>query len=208
MQVGIGFRPSTWGGARVLGLLGWCFVPLVAAAYHYGPGQERLKYDETGAAIATAREAVAERGWARAVQAYDDALAKLPSGETAAARRLRLERCKALMECTQLPKAQADLKGLLDELTADPKADASVLRETRNALAGASYYMTWLMRLEGLPRTEWEPEIEQARQHYTLLESTSVDAAERTRAREDLASAIRLARVDLSELQGLPIPSQ
>lgn len=208
MQVGIGFRPSSWGSGRVLGLLGWLFIPLVGAAYHWGPGQERLKYDATGDAIATAREAVAERHFARAIEAYDDALAKLPSGETATARRLRLERAKAMMEVAQLPKAQAELKGLIDELTADQAADPALLRETRNALAGASYYMTWLLRLEGLPRTEWEPEIEQARQHYGMLASTATDAGEATRAREDLASAIRLARMDLAELQGLPIPSQ
>jgi len=208
MRVGIGFQPSTWGGGRVLGLLGWLFIPLVVAAYHYGPGQEQLKYDDTGAAIAAARQAVAERGFRDAIKGYDEALAKLPATELATARRLRLERSKAMLEVSQLPKAQADLKALMDELTADPGPDAALVRETRNALAGASYYMTWLMRLEGLPRTEWEPEIEQARQHYWMLASTATDTVEATRAQEDLASAIKLARMDLSELQGLPIPSQ
>jgi hypothetical protein len=34
------------------------------------------------------------------------------------------------------------------------------------------------------------------------------DQSSTKEAREDLESAIRLARMDLSELQGLPLPSQ
>jgi hypothetical protein len=71
--------------------------------------------------------------------------------------------------------------------------------------------MTWLMRLEGQPRERWEREIEASRQTYRLLAEQSercgnVEAAKKNR--EDLESAIRLARLDLGELQGLPLPSQ
>ncbi len=63
------------------------------------------------------------------------------------------------------------------------------------------------MRLEGAPREEWEPRIESARQTFKQLAGDASGAA-RQEAQEDLESAIRLARMDLSELQGLPLPSQ
>ena len=44
-----------------------------------------------------------------------------------------------------------------------------LLADARGALANAQYYTTWLMRLEGLPREEWQPEIEASRQNYKLL---------------------------------------
>ena len=71
--------------------------------------------------------------------------------------------------------------------------------------------LTWLMRLEGLGREAWEPEIEAARQNFKLLAEQAEKSGDRVAAqmrKEDLESAIRLARMDLSELQGLPLPSQ
>jgi len=71
--------------------------------------------------------------------------------------------------------------------------------------------MTWLMRLEGLDATKWEPEIESARQNYRLLAETSDTTGKVTEAKkhqENLEAAIRLARLDLSDLQGLPLPNQ
>jgi hypothetical protein len=71
-------------------------------------------------------------------------------------------------------------------------------------LAGAKYYMTWLMRLEGLPQEDWEPEIESARQHFRLLAEKGTPDQERYQ--QKLESAIRLARMDLTELQGQALP--
>ena len=67
------------------------------------------------------------------------------------------------------------------------------------------------MRLEGLPITEWEPEIESARQNYRMLAENAQSAGKSDQAkkqRENLEAAIRLARLDLSDLQGLPLPNQ
>jgi hypothetical protein len=94
----------------------------------------------------------------------------------------------------------------------DDKTASPALRdEAREAQANVQYYMTWLMRLEGLSADEWEPEIESARQTYRLLAEQSETAGDQTAAkrhREDLESAIRLARLDVGELQGLAIPTQ
>src|SRR6266566_684070 len=83
--------------------------------------------------------------------------------------------------------------------------------EARSTLANSQYYMTWLMRLEGMSPNDWEPEIEAARQSYKLLAEDAQrrgDATAEKKRREDLESAIRLARMELGELQGLPLPSQ
>jgi hypothetical protein len=71
--------------------------------------------------------------------------------------------------------------------------------------------MTWLMRLEGKSRQDWEPVIEAARQSYRLLAEQSGagdDGEAHARDLQDLESAVLLARMDLTELQGLPLPSQ
>ena len=210
---------------RKLFVFAWLLLPVAAGAYHYGPGQERVAADRAAEAAergeALAREAAAIQArdgdlpakgtWFEAEAAFAEALDLLPAGRVAEARALRLERAKAQMMISQLPEARRDLEALVEELLEDPAADPGVVADARGALANAQYYTTWLMRLEGLPREEWEPEIEASRQTYKLLaeqaeRSGDEDAA--AQAREDLESSIRLARMDLDELQGLPLPSQ
>jgi hypothetical protein len=191
---------------RSVAIILWMLLPLAVVAYHLGPGQERSKGDEAAAWLERAAGHVAREEWTEAVEAYEGALTTLPADAVPAQRRARLERARAAMKCSGLPEAHSDLTGLVAELQADPKADPALLRDARATLAGAQYYLTWLMRLEGLPREEWEPEIEAARQNYRLLAEQAVAPAERTQRQEDLQAAIRLARMDLSELQGLPIP--
>ena len=135
----------------------------------------------------------------------------LPEGRADDARRIRLQRAKVQMLGRQLPEANAALRELVDQLQDDKAADPKLRDEARETLANAQYYMTWLMRLEGLGADEWEPEIESARQTYRLLAEQSEAAGDKDSARkhrEDLESAIRLARLDVGELQGLDIPKQ
>jgi hypothetical protein len=71
--------------------------------------------------------------------------------------------------------------------------------------------MTWLMRLEGQSPVVWEPEIEAARQTYKMLAERADRKGDSKTAqthRDDLEAAIRLARMDLAELQALPLKSQ
>ena len=56
----------------------------------------------------------------------------------------------------------------------------------------------------------WEPEIEAARQNYKLVAARAEQAGNAELAAtetENLEAALRLARMDLTELQGLPLPS-
>jgi hypothetical protein len=196
---------------RILFVVGWLLVPVAVGLWHYGPGQERVQLDGAAEILARADQCVAAQDWPEAVRQYDEALRLLPAGKVAERRRIRLEKCKAQMLASQLPAAHADLKTLVEELQGDGGAPADMLAEARSALAQAQYYMTWLMRLEGQPRELWEPEIEASRQTYRLREEQAEARGEATavkKNREDLESAVRLARMDLSELQGLPLPSQ
>ena len=196
---------------RVLILLVWLALPILVGVYHLGPGQERMVLDDVADLVAQAEQCAADEQWSDAVERYDEALNMLPPDEVRRGRRLRLERAKVQMLARKLPEAHQELKMLVDELLQDEKSDPQLLAQTRAALANSQYYMTWLMRLEGTPRDVWEPEIEAARQSFHLLAQQSEQSGDEQNAqryREDLESSIRLARMDLSDLQGLPLPSQ
>ena len=201
----------------------WLLIPVGAGAYHLGPGQDRILIDDATQAMAVAEEAARRAAeledanqlsvpdWARAAKAYEDALRLLPADQIHARRGVRLELAKCRMFIAKLPEANAQLQDLVDEMAADDGADPDLLRGARHALASSQYYMTWLQRLVGAGGEEGEPTIEAARQTFKMLveeiESDGDEALLR-RGQEDLESAIRLARMNLSELQGLPLPSQ
>jgi hypothetical protein len=196
---------------RTLLLLGWLIVPIGGAAYHYGPGQEKMKLDDLAATLAVADQQAASGAWQESARTYEAALAQVPADHLSDARRVRLERDKVWMNAGKLPEANVDLKGLVDELQADTRGDLKTLNGAREAFANSQYYTTWLMKLEGLARDDWEPEIESARQTFRLLAEDATkngDNAAAERSLEDLESTIRLARMDPSDLQGLALPKQ
>ena len=196
---------------RIVMLTGWLMVPLIGTAWYYGPGQELLKLDHIAAKLGEADGAAATGQWQQAVELYADALQLVPPDRVAEIRRIRLERDKAQILANKLPAAHIDLKDLVQEIAADPKHTDEQLAEARSVLANAQYYVTWLMRLEGEAREDWEPEIEAARQNFSLLAEQAVakgDQAGAKKFEEDLESAIRLERMDLADLQGIPLPSQ
>ena len=182
-------------------LLVWLAAPVGWLGWHYGPGQEALKLDASDRAV---KQALAATDAEDQLKAWDAAIGALPKSATAQAWRLRLARCETLVENRQLPQARNELEALYGEMKDDPAAGAAELERVQEKLASAKYYTTWLMRLEGLPQEDWEPEIESARQHFRLLAEKG--SAGEDRYQEKLESAIRLARMDLTELQGLPLP--
>ncbi len=203
----------------------WLLVPVAAGAYHWGPGQDRMRADRAASAAEratqaahTAREIAAREGddaarasWAEAESAYTEALEQLPPGKDREARALRLERAKAQLFVSKLFDARKELELLVREIGEDKDATSAEMADARSTLANAQYYTTWLMRLEGSPREEWEPEIEASRQNYKQLAesaATSGDEKLASLTRENLEAAIRLERMELTDLQGLPIPSQ
>ena len=196
---------------RKLVLVAWLMLPVLVGFYHAGPGQEKALLDNIDKTLADAQQYAADQKWAAAETKYEEALSLLPADKIHEARRIRLERAKAQMLNKKLPVAHQELKALVEEMKEDKQTDPILLDEARATLANAQYYMTWLMRLEGQPRQRWEPEIEASRQTFRLLAEQSQqadDADSGQKHREDLESAISLARMDLSDLQGLPLPSQ
>ena len=180
-------------------------------AYHFGPGRARMTIDDAGAQLVLAEQLAKEQQWDEAIEKFDRVLQLLPKDKTAEMRRVRLAKANAQMLAHQLPDAHQDLGVLVEEMTEDQSADPQVLQEARSAHANSQYYLTWLMRLEGVGKETWGPEIEAARQTYRLLAEDAVksgDAAFGKKVSEDLESTIRLARMDLGELQGLPLPNQ
>lgn len=195
---------------RTLLLLGWLLLPAGGVAYHFGPGQDALKLDDADTVLVAAAKAIADQDWATADGKLEEALKLLPADQKDAIWRARLERAKAQMFLKKVPQAQDELHGLLADLT-DADAAPELQRQTREALANTHYYMTWMMRLEGAPREIWEPEIEAARQNYKLLALEAEQAGKRELAagsRGDLEATVRLARLEVQDLQGLPLPSQ
>lgn len=196
---------------RKIFIVFWLLLPVAVMAYHYGPGQARLTVDEAGKELALGEQFAKDQRWAEAIEKFDRVLQLLPKDKIAEMRKVRVEKAKAQMLAHQMPTAHQDLNALVDEMTADEAADPAVLRDARSALANSQYYLTWLMRLEGVGKETWGPEIEAARQTYRLLAEDAVKSGDLTfgkKVSEDLESTIRLARMDLGELQGLPLPSQ
>ena len=126
-------------------------------------------------------------------------------------RRVRLQRAKVQMLDHQLPEANAALRELADQLEADKSADPRLRDEARSTLANSQYYLTWLMRLEGLGAQEWEPEIESARQTYRLLAEEADGAAIQTPPRS-IGKTWRAPSGfhvwNSAQLQGLDLPKQ
>lgn len=190
----------------------WLMLPAAVGAWHFGPGQNGLKMDSAADALAAARAASASENWSTALASYEAALAAVDSkSNPQLAQAIRLGKAQAQMFSGQLPEAAADLNALVVDLEADPKSDSKTRAEALSSLANAKFYMTWLKRLEGLADAEWRPDVENARQSYRRLAEEAEKAGDAESAqtyRENLEGTIRLARMDVSELQGLPIPKQ
>lgn len=196
---------------RVLLIVLWMLIPVAALAYHLGPGQAQLKLDRASQLLQQADQFAQEQNWTQAQRNYAEALSVIPDSQTRKRRQVRLERNKALMMDRGLNEAFADLMSLVNEMQTDPDSDASTLAEAQSSLASAQFYRTWLMRLEGQPREIWEPQIESAQMTYRMLAENSAQAGNNEEYlvhTKDLESAIQLARIDVGELQGLPLPSQ
>ena len=196
---------------RALFIIAWLFIGLAAIIFHYGPGQKQLEMDQVDLMLKQARTNVSLEAYPEAIEQFDAIISELPVSQQNLAQRVQLEKAKAQMFAAKLPDARNSLETLLTTLRSEDEPDQELIQETQNTLANAQYYRTWLMRLEGMHEDVWKSEIESARQHYTQLNEIAVAAGDTEaaeKAAQDLESAVRLARMDLEELQGLPLPNQ
>ena len=185
----------------------WLIVPVMLLAYHYGPGQSRLATDRAARRIAEAKALEANGDWAAAYGAWSEALAATPAEKTTVRFQLRLAQARTRMWTGDLPEAITDLEHLLTEAQRGG-VDKLFQSELRSTLAGGQYYEGWLMRLEGAAPDEWLQPVEAARQNFRLLAENPSDTQLAGEYKKNLEAAIRLERMDLSELQGQPLPKQ
>jgi len=185
----------------------WLLVPVAMLAYHFGPGQDRLGAERAAKAITQARAFEAAEAWPEAVEAWADALAATPAANQRARFQLRLAHDNARIYAGELPEAMEDMEKLLSE-TQSAKADPAFQREVRSSLGSARYYTAWLMRLEGAATDEWLVQSESARQHFRLLAEEAKGTTAAADHQKNLEATIRLEQMDLSELQGLPLPKK
>jgi hypothetical protein len=196
---------------RIGFLLLWLAVPVAAGFYHLGPGQEDLKNDVANIHLTKAANFAEQGQWGVAQTNYAKALEALPADQHQERLRIRLELAKAQLNDAKLAPAYNELSLLVEELEGAEQPNRQLINETKASLAHAEYYLTWLLRLEGEPKEIWELEIESARQTFRMLAEEAEAAGDSVAAKrysKDLESAIRLARMDLSELEALALPSQ
>lgn len=187
----------------------WLLLPVALAAYHYGPGRAALGRDQAASRLAAAGRAEAAQDWPAAMAAYEEALAALPQDAAPARARVRLAQARARVFTGELPEAMGDLEGLMLDVKADARL-AGLEGAVREELASAQYHAAWLMRLEGADREEWTAQTEKARQNFRWLAEGAL-ATRDARAEDhqrNLEATIRLAQMDVSELQALPLPKQ
>ncbi len=185
----------------------WFFAGIAIVLWHFGPGQAGWQRSTAAGGIKQALEYQKNGQPELAVRAYEKALAILPPEDTASRAKARIGLARARIDSRGLPEARADMESLVSELP--PSSDPELLAAARTTLAETQYYNTWLLRLEGAPREEWEPEIESARQLFrNNVESAPPGDTARDQTIRNLESTIRLARLELTELQAMPLPSQ
>lgn len=192
-------------------LVSWLLLPIAAFAYHEGPGQDRQALDRMDQALQDARVAADAGRWKAAAAAYTKALELQPKDAAlpeALAQRIELERQKAKMRDGGQAEARQELDELVERIAGTEGHDPQLLAEARQALARTQFYNTWLLRLEGFDRDVWEPEIEAARQNWRWLAEQAGDESTAAQHRRDLEAAIKLERMAMEDLQGLPLPSQ
>jgi len=196
----------TWGFlSGKLMVATWLVTPVVLLGLHYGPGQRSLAEDRVKAAVAQAQLAEADKNWTVAAASWRKAIDAVPANDGDQRVRLSLKYQMARVMKGELPQALEDTATLLTQ-SRSWNISEPVNRELRAQLGGMHYWAAWLMRLEGAAPGEWEPVADQARQHFRLLAETEPAAADAQK--KNLESTIRLIRMDLSELQGLPLPKE
>jgi hypothetical protein len=188
----------------------WLLVPTALLAWHFGPGQERLAKDMVQHHLSIAKSLEGHENWSEAVKAYEAAIAALPADETQTRNKLRLAHAKAQMRAGDLPEAMEGLEGLLAEMEKSNE-DPDTTREVRSTQAAFRYYAAWIMRLEGASSEEWTEQVDQSRQHFRLLAEKAQSKGQAKQVEDyekNLEAAVRLARMDLSELKAKPLPKE
>ncbi len=192
---------------RKISMLAWFAAPLLVISWHYGPGQSALARDLAASHVAVARTAAAQADYAAASDAFTAALAGLPPDDPARFP-IELEQAMASAASGELLQGMDQMSDVIKRLNERGEGGGELARATRSELGEAHYHAAWLMRLEGASTDEWTAEVDEARQHFRLLAETTSDPAEAEISSKNLESAVRLQRLDLTELKGMALPKK
>ncbi len=194
-------------------------LPCGLVAWQVGPGRALLGEDRAGWQMRRALQSAAQGDWSEAAAAYQAAAAQLPDHATSWRHRLKFAEAQALAEAGQLDASRQMLTGLLTDMQSDPRADSGLCSQVRHALATASYYAAWRMRLEGKPEGEWRRLVHQAQDQFQTLardaqrETTAADnhlslvaGRQAPIFRRNLEAAVKLQAMPLPALQEKTLP--
>lgn len=186
----------------------WTAVPLLAALWHFGPGNRFAQRDLASQQLARAQAAAQSEDWHSASRSLMNSLALWPEEDIDPLRRTAFEAAKSQIRAGDLIGGQDLLMQLVDSLEQQPAADAILLPSVRHELGMSSYYAAWMMRLEGATTEEWMTEAENSRQQFRLLAEECSDRSSQnyTAASENVEAVIRLEQMDLSTLMARPLP--
>ncbi len=187
-----------------IALTAWLMIPVVFAAWYFGPGQDLHARDQAASHYGDAQDALEGQDWKSAAAHFQEAIDALPASDADAQASLELAKARAVIQ-------EGDMWGGIDQLeellVKTEDAGSELAPAVRAELASSRYFAAWLMRLEGGSAEEWKPEAEQARQHFRrLAENHSAEGDQADALRRNVEAVVRLEEMDLSELMALPLP--
>lgn len=182
----------------------WAVIPVLLAIWWFGPGQELQARSRVASTVELAITAAEEENWEKAAELFGQAIGEAPSDSPRSNLWLRLRASHAEFMSGNTWNGIAGMEEVLD----DKNVDSDLARDARARIASAQYFATWKLRLEGAESAVWKPEAEKARQHFRLLaeDAEKRNAPESEALKKNVESVIWLERMDLAELQSLPLP--
>ncbi|WP_459555830.1 hypothetical protein [Lacunimicrobium album] len=192
-------------------LIFWLMLPMAGAAFHFGPGEEKLKQDRVSSLLDQAHQLAVTGKRKAAIEMYDLILSLVPADQEEKLLEVRLEKAKLQIEHGATPKAYRDLVDLAPLVVTNSRLSQKVKSDFASTLASTEFYGTWIMRLEGKPKEMWLPFIESARQRFRYVSEEKQGQRnndELVMSHQNLESSIRLERMSIEELQGLPLPPE
>jgi len=183
----------------------WAMIPVVLAIWWFGPGQELQARSRVASTVELAMAAAEQENWQEAAELFGQAIGEAPTDSPESNRWLRLHASHAEFMSGNTWNGIAGMEEVLDEIK---DVDPDLARDARARIASAQYFATWKLRLEGAEAAVWKPEAEKARQHFRLLaeDAEARSAPESEDLKKNVESVIWLERMDLAELQALPLP--
>ena len=124
--------------------------------------------------------------------------------------RAKIDRAKALTNTKRISNATVILGQLVQQMDG-LDYHGELADEARCNLAICQYYVAWHMRIEGMLRSDWLPELESARQIFKYLarKNQLANHEETSLAmQKNLEAVIRLERMDLPTLQAMELPKE